>query len=154
GILLGLVLWPVNHPNELKSRSPEIQEIFCLGRRRWGYQFDADYLRYLREWLAVEHNLPGDSFAGVKLTQVLAWLQGIERNGASCVPREGANTQHRPCYDRDHLWLSWADAKMGPAAIRDKWNEEHPKEKIGSGESGREVVKTALKKARAERPPD
>jgi hypothetical protein len=63
----------------------------------------------------------------------------------------GPHENRRRCYDRDHTWLKWYESGMGPAAIRDKWNAEHLDEKIGLRESGRLVVITALKKARAER---
>lgn len=62
-----------------------------------------------------------------------------------------ATRQRRPCYDRDHLWLKLKSDGMGIAAIRDQWNEEHPNDKIGSGASGYQVVKTGLKKAAAEK---
>jgi hypothetical protein len=57
----------------------------------------------------------------------------------------------RPCYSRDHTWLAWSEQGMRPATIRDRWNRDHPAEKIGSGASGYQVVKTALRKARSER---
>ncbi|HKB39799.1 MAG TPA: hypothetical protein VKD72_25410, partial [Gemmataceae bacterium] len=66
-------------------------------------------------------------------------------------PPEPQGTK-RKCYDRDHTWLRWSEEeKMGPAAIRDRHNRENLREPIGTGNSGREVVKTALKKALAER---
>lgn len=68
----------------------------------------------------------------------------------------------RPAYERDHLWLRWRDVEgLRPAAIRDRWNRMSGEERksicprcadqIGSDETGREVVKKALKQARRER---
>lgn len=73
----------------------------------------------------------------------------------------------RPAYARDHRWLSWHEQeKLGPAKIRDKWDglpdEERRAicptawEKVGGDDPktqacGREIVKTALKKAQQER---
>lgn len=63
--------------------------------------------------------------------------------------------KRRPCYDRDHLWLMWReDEKMGPAAIRDRWNREFARyggQGIATGRPGRDVVKEGLRKAKAER---
>ena len=69
--------------------------------------------------------------------------------------------QKRPAYIRDHTWLSWS-LKDGstPAKIRDRWNQLSDTErqkicptayyKIGKGNSGREVVKKALERAKTE----
>jgi hypothetical protein len=60
----------------------------------------------------------------------------------------------RPCYDRDHLWLTWADDGLRPAGIRDRWNKEyqlHGGKPVRGKQVGAQVVKTGLKKARAER---
>jgi hypothetical protein len=78
----------------------------------------------------------------------------------------GYRLPSRPAACRDHLFLSWYEAKGEPtykshATIRDNWNglnlgerEEYspqsPK-KIRDGEKGRQVVITAIKNARAER---
>ncbi len=71
-------------------------------------------------------------------------------------------TKAPPCSKRNALWLQWHEQEhMGPAAIRDRWNnwsEEQGKascprspNRIGKGESGRNVVKTALREAKSRR---
>lgn len=60
------------------------------------------------------------------------------------------SADRRPCYARDHTWLKWSNEGMKPAAIRNRWNLEHPREKIGLGESGRDLVKKGINTARRE----
>jgi len=73
----------------------------------------------------------------------------------------------RPAYGRDHKWLEWVKtAGLTPAKIRDRWDELPEEERqqicpnachqIGGASSqekisGREIVKTAIKKAKKER---
>jgi predicted Rossmann fold nucleotide-binding protein DprA/Smf involved in DNA uptake len=75
----------------------------------------------------------------------------------------------RPAYERDHLWLKWQlEEGLGPAKIRDQWDamrdaerkaiSPNAWERVGGDDSqakkaGREVVKTALGKAKKERRP-
>jgi hypothetical protein len=63
--------------------------------------------------------------------------------------------KRRPCYERDHLWLQWHEEEgLGPAAIRDRWNQEfaqHGGAKIGVKRAGFDVVAEGLKKARKEK---
>jgi hypothetical protein len=84
----------------------------------------------------------------------------------------GRETQprRRPAYYRDHLWLDWRlQGKMGPAAIRDRWDGMSDDERkamcprawqsIGGDDaktkrSGRAVVVNGLKKARKEKERD
>jgi hypothetical protein len=59
-------------------------------------------------------------------------------------------------YERDHLWLDWANQGMTPAQIRDRWNREYRQyggRPIGEKRRGYDVVKKALKKAQEERIP-
>jgi hypothetical protein len=73
-------------------------------------------------------------------------------------------TRGRKARARDHLWLDWyLDENMKPAAIRDRWDNMPDAErfaiaptcsgKVGAedGTKGREVVKMAIRKAKAER---
>jgi len=58
----------------------------------------------------------------------------------------------RPCYERDHTFLAWynevdASTYHSYARIRDRWNREHPKDPIGDGQHGRDLVKKGLKAA-------
>ena len=86
------------------------------------------------------------------LARVDADLHGIGLDAASTGAEDRTK---RRCYHRDHIWLRWAeDEGMTPAPIRDRWNREHPTDKIGPKDSGREVVKKGLDKARAERQSD
>lgn len=74
---------------------------------------------------------------------------------AAAVDPPGASVaKKRPCHDRDHLWLRWhEEERMGPAAIRDRWNQghQHPDDRISADKRGRATVITALKKARCEK---
>jgi hypothetical protein len=59
--------------------------------------------------------------------------------------------KNRPCYERDHLWLRWADKEgLTAAQIRDRWNGGHPEQPL-NGRSGWNVVREGLRKARAEK---
>ena len=68
-------------------------------------------------------------------------------------PDRGKHREQRRCYVRDHTFLKWSGEGMGHAAIRDKWNAEYPDQAISlsNKESGRDVVKQGIKKARSER---
>lgn len=84
-------------------------------------------------------------------------------DGTSIEPQD-EETNLRPAYCRDHLWLDWyEDDNLKPAAIRDRWNAM-PDEKRAKicpacsriintekGNNGLDTVKTALRTARAER---
>jgi hypothetical protein len=66
-----------------------------------------------------------------------------------------ARKPQRPCYDRDHTWLRWAEEEgMTPARIRDRWNKEHPTEKVSNGDAGRDTVKKGLSRAASEQHSD
>jgi hypothetical protein len=82
-------------------------------------------------------------------------LNALETSARSlATPKSDGVVPRRPCYDRDHIWLGWADAGMTPAKIRDKWNKEHPQETVGSGEPGRDTVRKGLKRACDEKKSD
>lgn len=73
------------------------------------------------------------------------------RTAASC----------RPAYGRDHLFLTWSAEGLTPAAIRDRWNALSDDERrrvcpaawrrVRTGESGRNVLKQAIRKAKKEK---
>jgi hypothetical protein len=80
------------------------------------------------------------------------WRYECVQDAVAVARTAGPIKPRRPCYDRDHTWLRWHEEEgMGPAAIRDRWNKEHPKERIAKGEGGRDLIEKALRKARAER---
>lgn len=74
-----------------------------------------------------------------------------EADAASC----------RPAYGRDHLFLTWSAEGLTPAAIRDRWNALSDDERrrvcpaawrrVRTGESGRNVLKQAIWKAKKEK---
>jgi hypothetical protein len=62
-------------------------------------------------------------------------------------PRQVPAGVKRPCAERDHTFLAWSEDGMKPAAIRDRWNKEHPKEHVGDGGPGRDIVKKGIRAA-------
>jgi hypothetical protein len=54
--------------------------------------------------------------------------------------------------ERNELWLVWYERDgLRPARIRDQWNQLYPKQRIGSGGSGRALVTKGLQRARRAR---
>ena len=85
-----------------------------------------------------------------------------QANFAMSLGKKLGRCRRRQAYQRDHLWLDWHEVEgLGPASIRDRWNAIPSESRqracpstpnvIGKGESGRDVVKKALRRARKER---
>lgn len=70
-------------------------------------------------------------------TEVMGTQQAPSAQQASVPERS-----RRPCYDRDQTFLSWKRQGTTPAAIRDRWNKEHPDKPISI-----ETVKKGIKAA-------
>lgn len=79
--------------------------------------------------------------------------------GATVTPRKGDSVTRpaprRPRFSRDHQLLQWYEDEgpehHSPAAVRDRWNREHPEQPVGDGTPGCHVVEKAIQKARKER---
>jgi hypothetical protein len=75
-----------------------------------------------------------------------AVLIGRIKRDLAELPRAPGDS-HRPCYERDHTFLRWAEEEdMTPAPIRNRWNEKNPKDKVTI-----EVVKKGLRAARRDK---
>lgn len=56
--------------------------------------------------------------------------------------------QRRPAIEKQLFAVNLADKGLRPAAIRDQWNQAHPKDLIEGGEPGRDDIKKAISRGR------
>ena len=101
---------------------------------------------------------------GVALKRLSAAVLVVGGDACDCFNRAHASdveaAPRRPAYGRDHLFSAWSAEGMAPARIRDRWNalpdDERKRvcpaagKRLGYGESGRNVVKQAVRKAETE----
>jgi hypothetical protein len=120
--------------------------------------------------LAVEQcEEPPTDDIGRRLRQLTRELRRAHKRRSILKVRFACDLRHkrkeRPTYLRDHAWLDWANGeKLGPAAIRDRWNDLPQEERericprapgrIGKGETARDLVKKALNRAKCEQATD
>lgn len=57
--------------------------------------------------------------------------------------------KRKPALEEQLFAVYWTDNGLGVAAIRDKWNDTHPRDPISAGEPGRDDIKKAIIRGRA-----
>jgi hypothetical protein len=93
-----------------------------------------------------------DDLTATELAQAIAKPSGLR----PAEKDDAQNRSGRSCADRDEMFLKWYESKDEPtyrshATIRDKWNAMHPKESVGVGTSGRQVVIKGIERAKDRR---
>ena len=138
--------WDESTPDELQQ--------FCSSN--W-HQTCVDVIKSLPEEAPDEHS--ADHPSNVRDLIREEFRVAFNNRCVAHVPAEEVET--RPAFERDHRWLNWNQKdKLGPAAIRDKWNvmtdedrqsiSPRKPERIQSGEQGRDTVKKAIELAKKE----
>jgi hypothetical protein len=75
-------------------------------------------------------------------------IEGAQKAARARESHLRAEASRRPALEKQLFSVYWSNKGLGPAAIRDKWNEARPKESVSAGTAGREDIKKAVQRGR------